>query len=76
MSKVCAICSKGVRSGNTVARRGLSKKKGGAGRRILARSKRVFKPNLKKVRAIVDGSPKRIWVCARCIKSERVQKAP
>ena len=33
------------------------------------RSNRTWKPNIKKVKAIVNGSPKRVNVCTRCWKS-------
>jgi large subunit ribosomal protein L28 len=36
---------------------------------------RRFEPNLQNVRAVVDGSNKRIRVCTRCIRSGRVVKA-
>lgn len=38
-------------------------------------SKRVFKPNLQSVHALVEGQPRRIRVCTRCIRSGKVQKA-
>ena len=31
------------------------------------RSNRTWKPNIKKVKAIVNGSPKRVYVCTRCL---------
>lgn len=37
-------------------------------------SKRSFKPNLQKVRVLVDGKPKRVWVSARALKSGKVQR--
>ncbi|NLP47827.1 MAG: 50S ribosomal protein L28 [Clostridiales bacterium] len=39
------------------------------------RSKRTWKPNIKKVRALVDGSPKRVNVCTRCLRSGKVTRA-
>jgi large subunit ribosomal protein L28 len=36
---------------------------------------RRFDPNLQRVRAYVDGVPKRTYVCTRCLKSGRVRKA-
>jgi large subunit ribosomal protein L28 len=39
------------------------------------RTKRRFLPNLKRVRAMVNRTPKRIWVCTQCLKSGRVAKA-
>ena len=39
------------------------------------RSNRTWKPNVKKVKAIVDGSPRRINVCTRCLRSGKVTRA-
>ena len=74
MSKVCAICGKGPHIGNTIARRGLAKKKGGVGKRITGVTKRKVLPNLQKVRAVVDGEVKTIRVCTKCIRSGKVVK--
>jgi large subunit ribosomal protein L28 len=38
-------------------------------------TKRRFDPNLQKVRALVGGAPKRIYVCTRCLKAGKVIKA-
>ena len=38
-------------------------------------TKRVWNPNLQRVRALVDGRVKNIDVCTRCLRSGRVQKA-
>lgn len=39
------------------------------------RTKRTFKPNLQRVRARVDGRPKNVMVCTRCLRSGRIEKA-
>ncbi len=39
------------------------------------RSNRTYKPNTQRVKAIVDGSPKHIYVCSRCLRSNKVQRA-
>ena len=39
------------------------------------RSNRTWKPNVKKVKAIVNGSPRRINVCTRCLRSGKVTRA-
>jgi large subunit ribosomal protein L28 len=39
------------------------------------RSNRVWKPNIKRVKAVVDGSPKRIYACTRCLRSGKVTRA-
>jgi len=76
MSSRCELCGKKPSSGKSVSRRGLAKKKKGAGRKTLSRSNRVFKPNLQRVRVLVDGKVARIRVCTECIRSNRVAKAP
>jgi large subunit ribosomal protein L28 len=39
------------------------------------RTKRRWNPNVQRVRAIVNGSPKRLYVCTSCIKAGKVVKA-
>jgi large subunit ribosomal protein L28 len=36
---------------------------------------RRFDPNLQKVRIVVNGTPTRAYVCTRCLKAGKVQKA-
>jgi len=38
------------------------------------RTNRSFKPNIKKVKAIVDGTPCRVHACTRCLRSGKVQR--
>jgi large subunit ribosomal protein L28 len=38
-------------------------------------SRRRFDPNLQKVRILVDGAPRREYVCTRCLKASKVAKA-
>ena len=38
-------------------------------------TKRRFNPNLQKVRALIAGSPQRVYVCTRCLKAGKVVKA-
>ena len=38
------------------------------------RTKRVWNPNIQKIRAVVAGAPKRIRVCTSCLKAGKVQK--
>jgi large subunit ribosomal protein L28 len=40
------------------------------------RTKRRFDPNIQRVRALVDGTPRRICVCTSCIRAGRVVKPP
>ena len=39
------------------------------------RSNRRWEPNIQRVRAIVNGAPKRVHVCAKCLKAGKVQRA-
>ena len=39
------------------------------------RSNRTWNPNVKRVKAIVDGSPKYIYACTRCLRSGKVTRA-
>jgi large subunit ribosomal protein L28 len=74
MSQKCQICGKKPVAGRTIKRRGLAKKKGGVGRRTTGISGRVFYPNLKKMKALINGSVRTIKVCTRCIKHGKVVK--
>ena len=74
MSRVCEICGKSTQVGRTIARRGRAKRLGGVGIKTTGVTKRKFKPNIQKVRALVDGRPSRMKVCTKCIKSGRVVK--
>ena len=62
MAGRCDICGKGPMVGCNVSH-------------AHNKTKRRFKPNLRRVRAVVDGSPTRIRVCAKCLKAGRVVKA-
>ena len=39
------------------------------------KSARTFSPNLRTVKAVVDGTPKKIKVCSRCLRSGLVERA-
>jgi len=75
MSRICSICGKRPVAGRTIARRGLAKKKGGVGKKITGITKRRFLPNIQTVRAILNGTARRIKVCTSCIKAGKVKKA-
>jgi large subunit ribosomal protein L28 len=74
MARRCDICGKGTVAGNSVTRKGQAKKKGGVGQHIGVTVKRVFRPNLSNVKTLIDGTPRTIKVCMRCLRSNRVQK--
>ncbi|MCZ6820971.1 MAG: 50S ribosomal protein L28 [Calditrichaeota bacterium] len=62
MAKRCEICGKGPLVGNNVSH-------------AHNLTKRRWLPNLKKIRAQVNGQVRKIRVCTRCIRSGRVVKA-
>jgi large subunit ribosomal protein L28 len=59
---VCVICSKKPGTGNNRSR-------------SMRATKRRFDVNLQKIRILMDGAPVRAYVCTRCLKGGRVQKA-
>lgn len=75
MLKKCALCGKGELTGKVVTRKGLAKSKGGTGSKISRWSKRKFLPNLQKMRLLFNGHPKKVYVCAKCIKKGNFKKA-
>ncbi len=40
------------------------------------RTKKVFKPNIQRVRAYIDGQVKRVKICTSCLKAGRIVKPP
>ena len=75
MPKICEICEKGPISGQQYKRRGQIKRTGGAGAKIVGKSFRLFRPNLQKIKVILNGTVKRINVCTKCLKAGKVTKA-
>ena len=61
MAKICEICGKGPQFGNKISH-------------AHNVTKRRWNPNLQRVRAVVNGSVRRIRVCAQCLKSGRIEK--
>ncbi|MFA6844616.1 MAG: 50S ribosomal protein L28 [Sphaerochaetaceae bacterium] len=74
MARRCDICGKGTVTGNIVTRKGQAKKKGGVGQHIGVCTKREFRPNLVTIKTLVNGSPKTIKICTRCLRSGFVEK--
>ena len=53
---------------------GRKSKSGNSRSHALNASKRTWKANLQKVRVLVDGKPKKVWVSARALKSGKVER--
>jgi len=58
----CDICSKSTVYGNNVSH-------------SVRRTNRTWKPNVRKVRVIDNGTPKTINICTRCLRSNKVTRA-
>jgi large subunit ribosomal protein L28 len=62
MSKVCAVCGKKPSFGNNRSH-------------SMVATRRRFNPNLQRVRVLLGGKPTRAYVCTRCLKGGKVEKA-
>lgn len=76
MSRVCHFTGRRTSAGKSISRRGKAIRHGGVGLNITGTSKRKFKPNIQKVRAIIDGKVCRIKVSAKAIRMGLVVKPP
>lgn len=74
MSRVCHFTGKKTRAGRSIARKGKAKYLGGVGRKTTGSSKRKFKPNIQRVRAVIDGKVCRIQISAKAIRMGLLQK--
>ncbi len=61
MAKRCVVCNKGTSHGHSISH-------------AHNVTNRTWQPNLQKIKAVIDGNTKRVWVCTRCLRSGRVQK--
>src|SRR5580704_8817694 len=62
MSKICHVCSKGPSFGHSRSH-------------SMVATNRRFDPNLQRVRIDDGGTPRRVYVCTRCLKAGKVTKA-
>ncbi|AKX93675.1 50S ribosomal protein L28 [Moorella thermoacetica] len=58
----CSICGKRAVTGNQVSHSNI-------------KTKRTWAPNLQRVKLLVNGTPRRAYVCTRCLRSGKVQRA-
>ena len=63
MAKQCEICGKGTVTGRKVSH-------------AHNVTSRTWEPNLRSIKALIGGTVKRVRVCARCIRSGKVQRPP
>jgi len=62
MAKICHVCAKGPAYGNSRSH-------------SMIATRRRFEPNLQRVRIDDAGTPRRVYVCTRCLKAGKVAKA-
>ncbi|MFY9174207.1 MAG: 50S ribosomal protein L28 [Peptococcia bacterium] len=62
MAFKCDVCGKGKSVGMQVSHSHI-------------RTKKTWSPNIQNVKVLVNGAPKRMRVCTRCLRSGKVQKA-
>jgi large subunit ribosomal protein L28 len=62
MARVCEVCGKGPITGHNVSHAN-------------NKTPRRWYPNLQRARVIMNGTVKRIRVCTRCIKGNKIAKA-
>ncbi len=74
MPRVCAFTGKKTSFGNQVTHRGKAKYLGGVGTKITGITRRKFRPNIQKVRAVVGGRIVRIKVSAKAIRNGFIVK--
>lgn len=74
MPRKCYFTGKTTKSGKRYARRGKAKYLGGVGVKTTGITRRKFKPNIQRVRAVVDGQVKRIKVSTKAIRMGLVVK--
>jgi large subunit ribosomal protein L28 len=61
MASVCDVCGKTPGFGNNISH-------------SHRRSRRRFNPNIQKMRVVIKGAPKRVAVCTKCLKANKVTK--
>lgn len=62
MSRVCSVCGKHPSAGRNVSH----------SHRV---TNRIIRPNVQKVRAVVNGTVKQVNVCTKCLKAGKVQRS-
>lgn len=62
MSRICVVCGKAPSFGHNRSH-------------SMVATKRRWNPNVQKVSIVLKGKPTRAYVCAKCLKAHKVQKA-
>jgi len=62
MAKVCVVCKKSKDTGFQISHSNI-------------KTKRKWRPNIQRIKILLGGSPRRLNVCTRCIKSGKIKRA-
>ncbi len=62
MSRKCVICGKSTQTGHRVSHSNI-------------KTKRTWKPNIQRVKALLNGVSCRVKVCTRCLKSGKIKRS-
>ncbi len=76
MPRVCHFTGKRTHAGRSYSHRGKAKYLGGVGTKVTGISKRKFKANIQRVRALINGKVCRIKVSVKAIRMGLVVKPP
>ena len=61
MSRKCDVCGRGPSPGMQVSHSHI-------------RTKKTWYPNIQKVRVVVNGTPRKLNVCTKCLRAGKVQR--
>jgi large subunit ribosomal protein L28 len=67
---ICSVCGKSAMHGQNIRH-----VHSGQWATRAPRTKRTFKPNLQSVRTMVNGATRRVKVCTKCLKANKVARA-
>ncbi len=62
MAKICVVCGKSKTTGFQISHSNI-------------KTKRKWHPNIQRIKIMKNGSPQRVNVCSRCIKSGKIERA-
>lgn len=62
----CEICEKGNLKGHKIS---ITRSQ------VSRRAKKTWKPNVQKIRVIQNGTAKRINICTKCMRTNKIQRA-
>ena len=62
----CELCAKSIQTGHRIS---ITRSQ------VSRRANRIWKPNIKKIKIMDNGTPRTIKICTRCLRSNKVTRA-